>query len=186
MTLKAIENLKSMGFYGFPTSAINKINMVKLVQTAEELMEKTSRTHTPHNPHKPRGGRFSSKKFTDPKQVSYSNEYKNAIGTWLMIGGMPNLGKSTIINKLRQQSPKIKNNYASKVTKTAATTKHLSGFKVSTDPNMWIVDTPGLMVPSIIENDMAIKLSLVGCIRDKILGPDLMVELMLESLDMYN
>lgn len=175
-----------MGFYGFPTSAINKINMVKLVQTAEELMEKTSRTHTPHNPHKPRGGRFSSKKFTDPKQVSYSNEYKNAIGTWLMIGGMPNLGKSTIINKLRQQSPKIKNNYASKVTKTAATTKHLSGFKVSTDPNMWIVDTPGLMVPSIIENDMAIKLSLVGCIRDKILGPDLMVELMLESLDMYN
>jgi ribosome biogenesis GTPase A len=42
------------------------------------------------------------------------------------------------------------------------------------------------MVPSIIENDMAIKLSLVGCIRDKILGLDVMVELLLESLFRYN
>lgn len=103
-----------------------------------------------------------------------------------MIGGMPNLGKSTVINKLRQQSPKIRGNYVTKVTKMAATTQHLSGFRVSTEPNMWIIDTPGLMVPSIIENDMAIKLSLVGCIRDKILGLDVMVELMLESLNKYN
>ena len=113
-------------------------------------------------------------------------KFDTSVGAWMLIGGMPNIGKSTIINKLRQQAPKIRGNYITKVSKTASETRHLKGFRISDKPNSWLIDTPGLMVPSVIENDMAVKLSLVGCIKDKILGPDLLVELLYEFFKIYN
>ena len=99
-----------------------------------------------------------------------------------MIGGMPNLGKSTIINKLRLQAPTIRGNYVTKVSKSAAETKHLGGFKISEDPKTWIMDTPGIMVPSLIEEEMALKLSLVGSIKDDIYGRIILGEYLFEIL----
>ena len=113
-------------------------------------------------------------------------KHEKSVGSWMMIGGMPNVGKSTIINKLRQQAPKIRGKYISKTSKTPAETRHISGFRVSLNPNAWLVDTPGIMLPSIQAGDLGLKLSLIGCINDKIIGKPVLVEYMLESLKRYN
>ena len=102
-----------------------------------------------------------------------------------MIGGMPNVGKSTIINKLRQQAPKIKGKYITKTSKTPAETRHLSGFRVSIEPNSWLVDTPGLMLPSLQTPELGIKLGIIGCINDKIIGRQVLVEQLFEMIKRY-
>lgn len=112
-------------------------------------------------------------------------KHEKSVGTWMMIGGMPNVGKSTIINKLRQQAPKIRGNYITKTSKSPAETRIVHGFKVSTTPNAWLVDTPGLMLPSIQEGDLGVKLGLIGCINDKIFGKRVLVDYMMDVLTTY-
>jgi len=121
------------------------------------------------------------------KIVELSNQllppkFGKSIGCWAMIGGMPNMGKSTIINKLRLQSPQIRGNYVTKVSKSPAETKHVSGFKISSEPKTWIIDTPGIMVPSLIEEEQALNLSLVGSIKDSIYGREVLVEYLFSFL----
>jgi ribosome biogenesis GTPase A len=113
-------------------------------------------------------------------------KHEKSVGSWMMIGGMPNVGKSTIINKLRAQAPKIRGKYITKTSKSPAETRHISGFRVSINPNAWLVDTPGIMLPSIQAGDLGLKLSLIGCINDKIIGKHLLVEYLLECLKRYN
>jgi hypothetical protein len=49
--------------------------------------------------------RINLKKIIDISREILPPKYENSVGSWMMIGGMPNVGKSTIINKLRQQAP---------------------------------------------------------------------------------
>lgn len=124
---------------------------------------------------------IAKEKVNLKKVIGLANQLKppkfnKSIGLWAMIGGMPNLGKSTVINKLRLQAPTIKGNYVTKVSKSAAETTHLSGFKIAEDPKTWLMDTPGIMVPSLIEDEIAVKLSLVGCISDKIIGREILID----------
>lgn len=113
-------------------------------------------------------------------------KHEKSIGSWMLIGGMPNVGKSTIINKLRQQAPKIRGKYITKTSKSPAETRIISGFKVSISPNAWLVDSPGMMLPSIQEGEMGLKLSLIGCISDKIVGKPILIDYMLHAFKRYN
>lgn len=88
----------------------------------------------------------------------------------MMIGGMPNVGKSTVLNTLRKQANNLPGTPITKVTKLPGETRNLFGFKVNLSPLAWMVDTPGLMVPNIEDNEVGLKLSLVGCVKDKIVG----------------
>ena len=93
-----------------------------------------------------------------------------------MIGGMPNLGKSTIINALRTRDPDIKSTGkkrhkgGAKSGPNPCLTKSMSGFRVVTDPAMYLVDTPGIIVPKLMdESEEALKLAACHAIRDGIL-----------------
>jgi mitochondrial GTPase 1 len=103
----------------------------------------------------------------------------STVGTWMLIAGMPNVGKSTVINALRRQSPQIKNKSIAQTAPLPCITKSVVGFKVSSNPLCYVVDSPGVMVPNIIDDETALKLGLIGCIRDKIIGPELLVEYLL-------
>lgn len=70
-----------------------------------------------------------------------------------------------------------------KVTKIPCTTKNLNGIRISDDPVSYLVDTPGVMVPRIIDNETALKLSLIGCVKDVIPGKSLIIEYMLWQLN---
>lgn len=120
-------------------------------------------------------------KLTNYLKQKQSIKYKT-VGLWMMIGGMPNVGKSTIINNLRESTLSNKKAIA-KATPLPCTTKNINGFRISENPLSYLVDTPGIMVPKILDNETGLKLALVGCIRDKITGKEPVIEYMVWALN---
>ena len=88
-----------------------------------------------------------------------------------MIGGIPNVGKSTIINTLRQKDSEIQHTKKSgaRVGGIPCVTKSVSGFKIKSDPPTYVHDTPGIIIPKIEDPLVGMKLSLCNCIRDGII-----------------
>ena len=94
------------------------------------------------------------------------------VGAWIMIGGIPNVGKSTIINSLRKRDESIEHNKKSgaRVGGIPCITKSITGFRIMSDPTVYIMDTPGIIQPKIRENsEDALKLCACNNIRDGIL-----------------
>lgn len=108
------------------------------------------------------------------------------VGTWLMICGMPNVGKSTIINQIRSTSDLEKRTATAKATPTVCTTKSFTGIKINESPLMYLVDSPGVMVPSNISDDIGLKLGLLGMIRDVITDKQILIEYMIELFNSQN
>lgn len=101
------------------------------------------------------------------------------VGSWMMIGGVPNVGKSSIINSFRAHTRGFTNKSPAKIGPEPCVTKGISGFKVSMNPIMYLVDTPGIMMPKIENNEQAMKLALIGAIKDEIVGVDVIADYML-------
>ena len=72
-----------------------------------------------------------------------------------MVVGLPNSGKSSIINGLLRRS-------AAKTEDRAGVTRALQWFRVS--PSLELMDTPGILVPKISSPDAQWKLALVGAV----------------------
>ena len=102
----------------------------------------------------------------------------------LMIIGIPNVGKSTLINRFRNQYGKTS---AAHVGKSAGVTRHvMERIKVSDDPKIYILDTPGVLQPRIdIKNnvDNIMKLALVSSLSDDVIGPELIADYQLYWLN---
>ncbi len=81
----------------------------------------------------------------------------------MMILGLPNTGKSTIINKLANRS-------ATKAAATPGQTRNQIWVKVNSDVDL--LDTPGVMPPKIKEQIHAMWLSAVHAIPDHIVTPE--------------
>lgn len=120
--------------------------------------------------------------------IKENNPKFKTVGTWCMIGGIPNVGKSTFINTFRTMSKDLKAlseetvKYA-KTGKTAATTRNMDFFKINLDPVIYIIDTPGVMPPHIKSNEQGIKLSVCGNVKEKIAGKEMIVDYLLYSLN---
>jgi len=80
-----------------------------------------------------------------------SNPQFKTVGSWLMIGGIPNVGKSTIINSMRKRDSELNHTKKSgaKTGGVPCITKSISGFKIAEDPTIYVVDTPGIIIPKI-------------------------------------
>jgi ribosome biogenesis GTPase A len=123
--------------------------------------------------------------------IRENNPKFKTVGTWCMIGGIPNVGKSTIINTFRGMSSDIKelSEHTKKSAKTgthATTTRHIDSFKVNLEPVIYIMDTPGIMPPKIYNPESGLKLSICGNIKDKIAGKEIICDYLLYSLNKNN
>ncbi|MEG1141959.1 MAG: GTPase, partial [Clostridia bacterium] len=87
------------------------------------------------------------------------------------IFGIPNVGKSTIINKLSNKQRVIVGN-------KPGVTKANKWIRI--DNNIELLDTPGLLWPRLNENDVGIKLALTGNIKQDILD---VYDLSLKGID---
>ena len=110
------------------------------------------------------------------------------VGAWVMIGGMPNIGKSTIINSLRKRdqdiNAKSSNKSGARTGAKPCLTKSISGFRIVSDPPMYLVDTPGIIVPKIREDsEDGLKLAACHAIRDGILDDELICDYVLFKLN---
>ncbi|BFZ54261.1 Mitochondrial GTPase 1 [Savitreella phatthalungensis] len=111
----------------------------------------------------------------DPKAVSRllatiksfvkSGHSLSVSGARLLVVGMPNVGKSTLLNALRHVS--LRRGKAARTGAQPGITRSTNSiFKVMEDPTAYIVDTPGIMVPFVPNAETMVKLGLVGCIKD--------------------
>ena len=88
-----------------------------------------------------------------------------------MILGIPNVGKSTLINKLAKRK-------AVNVGDKPGVTKTQSWIRVSTE--LELLDTPGILWPKFEDSNVGLKLAMCGSIKDDILDLN---DLAVKSLD---
>ena len=95
----------------------------------------------------------------------------------VMVVGMPNVGKSTLINRMlhKQRMP---------TAPTPGFTKNLTWVHLKN--NIMLLDSPGVMLPRIDGQTQAMKLTWIGCIRDSILGVEPVAAGMIEYFKQLN
>uniref|UniRef100_S4RIW9 Mitochondrial GTPase 1 n=1 Tax=Petromyzon marinus TaxID=7757 RepID=S4RIW9_PETMA len=104
----------------------------------------------------------------------------------LMVMGIPNVGKSSFINALRRLH--LKRGKASKVGGEPGITKAvLTRIQVCQQPQIYLLDTPGVMSPRIKNVEVGMKLALcgVGTILDHLVGEDAIADYLLFSLNKH-
>ncbi|KAG7462508.1 hypothetical protein MATL_G00185610 [Megalops atlanticus] len=100
----------------------------------------------------------------------------------LMVIGVPNVGKSSLINALRRTN--LKKGKASKVGGEPGITKAvLTRIQVCERPPVFLLDTPGVLPPKIESVETGMKLALCGTILDHLVGEDIIADYLLYSLN---
>lgn len=113
---------------------------------------------------------------------SVRDEKYSTAGQWFMLAGMPNCGKSNIINGLRISSKHFNSNRVARSSDKACLTTYSNGFKVSQYPLCFMYDSPGILLPSIESFSTAHALGLVGSIKNTIIGKEQLVDFLFEQL----
>ncbi|NXD15310.1 MTG1 GTPase, partial [Nothocercus nigrocapillus] len=118
------------------------------------------------------------------KLVSSSPRYQRAenVDYCIMVIGVPNTGKSSLINSLRRLH--LKKGKATAVGGEPGITKAvLTRIQVCEQPLMYLVDTPGVLPPRLGDVETGMKLALCGAIRDHLVGEDVMADYLLYTLN---
>jgi len=91
----------------------------------------------------------------------------------VVVVGLPNVGKSTLINRLagRQRA---------QTAPTPGVTRHLTWIQV--DDRFELLDSPGIMLPRIASQADALALTWIGAVKDTILGAQLVAQALIERL----
>lgn len=95
-----------------------------------------------------------------------------------MVIGVPNVGKSSLINRLRNKH--LKKSNATLVGGIAGITRSvLNRIKISEKPPVYVLDTPGILTPCVKDAISGLKLALVGCLQDHLVGPQVIADYLL-------
>ena len=94
-----------------------------------------------------------------------------------MIAGIPNVGKSTFINSLVGKA-------CTKTGNKPGVTKGKQWIKLN--KNIELLDTPGILWPKFEDQQVGLRLALIGSIRDEILNQDEMAIELIEYLKNHN
>ena len=57
------------------------------------------------------------------------------------------------------------------------------GFKILNNPLMFLMDSPGVMIPSVIPNELGLKMAALGIIKDQIVDKLVLVEYIMEQCE---
>ncbi|CAL9134613.1 unnamed protein product [Musa textilis] len=105
----------------------------------------------------------------------------------VMVVGVPNVGKSSLINSIHQIAnsrfpvqEKIKH---ATVGPLPGVTQDIAGYKIANQPSIYVLDTPGVLVPSIPDIETGLKLALTGAIKDSVVGEERIAQYLLAILN---
>ncbi|XP_076161978.1 mitochondrial GTPase 1-like isoform X1 [Ptiloglossa arizonensis] len=106
----------------------------------------------------------------------YNREQESSFG--IMIIGVPNVGKSSLINRLRSNN--LRKSKAVQIGAVAGITRSvLTRVKVLENPDIYVLDTPGILSPQVTDVQTGLKLALVGCMQDHLVGPEMLADYLL-------
>jgi ribosome biogenesis GTPase A len=103
----------------------------------------------------------------------------------IMVIGVPNCGKSSLINVLRNRH--LNKRGASRVGAVAGITRSvLTRIKICEDPAIYLLDTPGVLMPNVRDVEMGMKLALCSCLQDHLVGEENIADYLLYWLNKNN
>ncbi|CAK1547488.1 unnamed protein product [Leptosia nina] len=103
----------------------------------------------------------------------------------VMIIGVPNVGKSSLINMLRSRN--THNRHALPVGAVAGVTRSMqTKIRINNNPVIFMFDTPGILEPTVTNVEMGLKLSLCASLQDHLVGEETIADYLLYWLNAHN
>ncbi|XP_023977288.1 mitochondrial ribosome-associated GTPase 1 isoform X2 [Physeter macrocephalus] len=102
----------------------------------------------------------------------------------IMVIGVPNVGKSSLINSLRRKH--LRKGKATRVGGEPGITRAvMSRIQVCERPLMFLLDTPGVLAPRIQSVETGLKLALCGTVLDHLVGEETLADYLLYTLNRH-
>ncbi|PVH63395.1 hypothetical protein PAHAL_2G020400 [Panicum hallii] len=105
----------------------------------------------------------------------------------IMVVGVPNVGKSALINSIHRiatsRFPVHDKNKRATVGPLPGVTQDIAGYKIASQPSIYVLDTPGVLVPSIPDMETGLKLALTGAVKDSAVGEERIAKYLLSLLN---
>ncbi|XP_022904406.2 mitochondrial GTPase 1 [Onthophagus taurus] len=102
----------------------------------------------------------------------------------VMIIGVPNVGKSSLINALRNRY--LHKSKASPVGANPGITKSvLTRIKISENPLIYTLDTPGILTPNVPNTEIGLKLALCNLTQNHLIGESIIADYLLYWLNKH-
>lgn len=126
-----------------------------------------------------------------------AREMDSLTGMRCMVVGMPNSGKSTLLNRLRAKGmglPKAAQTGATPgVTRKIGTPVRIIAGESADDPSsaglgegVFIMDTPGVFIPYVSDPEDMLRLALVGCVKDGVIPSVTIADYLLYHLNLVD
>ena len=94
-----------------------------------------------------------------------------------MVIGLPNIGKSALINALAKKQ-------ATRVQNRPAITQQLQWVMIN--PHVALLDTPGILMPKIHNPETSYKLALIKCIKDHLFDPLIITRWLIQFITIHH